>query len=246
MLIIPAIDLMEGKVVRLSQGRFSEKVVYSDEPVRVAKKWKEKGVELLHVIDLDGARTGSPQNLDIVRGIISQVKIPIQLGGGIRDIEMIEDVLSTGVARVILGTKAITDPSFVKEACSRFKEKILVGVDSKEGKIAIHGWTKTIDQDIFSVVSKLKELGVARIIFTDISRDGVLRGPDIETITKILQRLVNIEVIYSGGISSLEDIKRLNPLEKHGLKGVIIGKALYTGSIDLEEAIRICNPHTSE
>ncbi len=240
MLIIPAIDLIEGRCVRLREGRLSSEEVYSKEPVAVAELWELKGAERLHIVDLDGAFEGEPQNLKIVKRIAKGVKIPIQFGGGVRSLKTIREVLDCGVEYVILGTTAISQPEFVKRAIKKFGKRIMVSIDASNLKVRVRGWEKKTRKTAPILAKEIAKLGVKSIIFTDIKRDGALRGPNIFQIKKML-KAVDISLIISGGISSLEDIKKLKPLEKKGLSGVIVGKALYTGRVDLEKAIEIGN-----
>ncbi len=240
MLIIPAIDLIEGRCVRLRQGKLSSERVYSREPVAVAELWELKGAKKLHIVDLDGAFEGEPQNLKIVKRIAKSVKIPIQFGGGVRSLKTIREVLDCGVEYVILGTTAISKPEFVKRAIKRFGKRIMVSIDASNLKVRVRGWEKKTRKTAPILAKEMAKLGVKSIIFTDIKRDGTLKGPNISQIKKML-KAIDIPLIVSGGISSLEDIKRLKLLEKKGLFGVIMGKALYTGRIDLEKAIEIGN-----
>ena len=240
MLILPAIDLIEGRCVRLRQGKLSSERVYSKEPVAVAELWELKGAERLHIIDLDGAFEGKPQNLKVVKRIAKSIKIPIQFGGGVRNLRTIKEVLDCGVEYVILGTSAISKPEFVKKAVKKFGKRIIVGIDASNLKVRVRGWEKKTRKTAPVLAKEMERLGVENIIFTDIKRDGTLRGPNISQIKKML-KAVNTPLVVSGGISSLEDIRKLKPLEKKGLSGVIIGKALYAGNVDLEEAIKISN-----
>jgi len=236
MLIIPAIDLKDGKCVRLLQGRADAVTVYSDRPDEVAKRWEEMGAKVIHVVDLDGAFSGIQKNIEGIKNIRRAVRVDIELGGGIRDMEMIEMLLSLGIDRVILGTVAIERPELVKEASRRFPGRIIVGIDAKDGLVAVKGWVEITNVKAKELALRMEDYGVWGIIYTDISRDGMLTGPNIEAIREIVEA-VNIPVIASGGVSSLDDIKRLKEIK--GLWGVITGKALYTGAIDLKEAIEI-------
>jgi len=238
MLIIPAIDLIEGRCVRLRQGKLSSERVYSKEPVAVAELWELKGAERLHIIDLDGAFEGKPQNLEVVKRIAKSIKIPIQFGGGVRSLKIIKEVLNCGVEYVILGTSAISKPEFVKKAVKRFGKRIMVSIDASNLKVRVRGWEGETRKTAPVLAREMVKLGVRNIIFTDIRRDGTLKGPNISQIKKML-KAVNTPLIVSGGISSLEDIKKLKPLETKGLFVVIVGKALYTGRIDLEKALKI-------
>jgi phosphoribosylformimino-5-aminoimidazole carboxamide ribotide isomerase len=238
MKIYPAIDLREGKCVRLIQGRLEQETVFSENPVEMAKEWEEKGAEFLHLVDLDGAFSGKPQNLDVIREIVANVNIPVQLGGGIRGMEVIEEILALGVARVILGTVAIGNPQLVKSACEKHPGKIVVGIDSKDGKVAVEGWDITSEKEAVELALEMKKMGVERIIYTDIKRDGMLTGPNLES-TKDLAERTGLKIIASGGISCLEDIVQLKKLEPVGIEGAIVGKALYTDALRLEDALKI-------
>ncbi len=236
MIVIPAIDLKDGKCVRLLQGRKEDVTVYSDDSASMAQRWVDLGAKLLHVVDLDGAFTGEQKNLEKIREIRKTIHIPIELGGGIRDIRRIEQLISIGVDRTIIGTAAAEDPDMVREACKKFPGKILVGIDAKDGKVAVKGWVEVTEFDAISFAKKMEELGAAGIIYTDISRDGMLTGPNIEAMGRMV-KAVDIPVIASGGVSKLDDIKSLMQIKN--LWGVITGKALYEGTLDLKEAIEI-------
>jgi len=235
MIIYPAIDVKDGRCVRLVQGQFNDVTVYSDNPVEMAKKFEQMGAQYLHVVDLDGARLGEPRNTAIVSEIAIKLGIPVQLGGGIRNIEMIEIIISKGIQRIILGTSAVNDPNLVKKAVQTFDNSIAIGIDAKNGMVAIEGWAKTSEFTAIGFARKMQELGAKTIIYTDISRDGMLAGPNLKAMEEMVKS-VEIEVIASGGVKSIEDIKNLKDI---GVAGVIVGKALYTGDIDLAEAIRI-------
>ncbi len=242
MMVIPAIDIKDGKVVRLKQGRFDDVTVYSDDPVAFAKKWAAAGAELLHLVDLDGARTGKAKNFEIITKIATSVKIPVQIGGGIRKPYDIARYLSAGlVDRVILGTQAIENTTFLKRAIEEWKEKIVVSLDCSDGYVATKGWTSVSELKATAFAMELQSLGVQFLIYTDISRDGTLTGPNVQGIQELLEA-IDIPVIASGGISKIDDIKSLLPLEIKGLIGVITGKAIYEGKIDLSEAIKLCSP----
>lgn len=238
MLVIPAIDLKDGKCVRLLQGRADAITEYPDNPVETAKRWEACGAKLIHIVDLDGALTGDQKNLKSIKEIRRTVSVEIELGGGIRDIKRIEMLLGLGINRVILATVAIERPELVKEACRRFPQRIIAGIDARDGRVAIKGWVELTDIKATELAKRMEDCGIWGIIYTDISRDGMLTGPNIEALKKIVET-VSIPVIASGGVSSLEDIKRLKEIK--GLYGVITGKALYSGAIDLREAIRIAN-----
>lgn len=234
MLILPAIDLRAGKCVRLVQGKLEDETVFSDNPVEMARQWKEQGAEYLHLVDLDGAFQGKPAHLEIVQQIKKEVNLPVELGGGIRDLATIEKVLASGVDRIILGTVAISNQKMLEEACSKFGEQIVLGLDAKDGKVAIKGWADVTEERAVDLAKRLVAKGVKRIIFTDISRDGTLVGPNLDSIKEMCE-CSGVPVIASGGISVLQDIVDLKPIS--GVEGVITGKALYTGSLSLKEAI---------
>lgn len=237
MLIIPAIDLKDGAVVRFVQGKFNKKV-YSEDPARIARFWEESGARFLHLVDLDGAFTGTPKNLKSVKDILKNVSIPVEFGGGVRSIGAIEKILKSGVARVVLGTRAVEDKDFLRKAFLRFKDRIIVGVDARDGKVMVKGWRRGCkDTNALEFCLYLKSLGFKELIYTDTLKDGTLSGPNIKEIKKILKR-VKIKVIASGGISRTEDLNKLKRLEREGLSGVIIGKALYEGIFSLQEALK--------
>jgi phosphoribosylformimino-5-aminoimidazole carboxamide ribotide isomerase len=238
--IIPAIDLKEGKCVRLLQGDMDRATVFSDNPVETALRWEAEGGQRLHVVDLDGAFKGEPRNRKIIEEIVDAIKIPVQVGGGIRDIETIDAYVNMGVDRVILGTIAHTNPELVAKACEIYHGRIVVGIDAKDGKVAIQGWAEVTSKSAMELATEYEEYGVAAIIYTDISKDGMMQGPSIEA-TRYLALSVDIPIIASGGVSSLEDIKHLLPLEADGVEGVITGKAIYSGALDLKEAISIAS-----
>jgi len=237
MVIYPAIDLKGKKCVRLVQGKFDDMTVYSDNPVNMAHKWENMGAEYLHLVDLDGARLGQPKNIDIISEVAASAKIPVQMGGGIRSMEMIEKILSAGIQRVILGTSAVKQPELVKEALEKHGDRIAIGIDAKDGLVAIEGWEQTSGFTAVDFAIKMKNMGAKTIIYTDISRDGMLSGPNLEAMA-VMAEAVGIDVIASGGVGSLEDIKNL---KKTGVYGVIVGKALYAGNIDLKEALQIAS-----
>ena len=237
MLVIPAIDLMEGKCVRLLRGEADTKVVYSDDPVAVARKWEALGAEFLHLVDLDGAIKGEISNLRHVEEIVRSVKIPAEFGGGVRSMEQISEVLETGVQRVVLGTKAC-HRDFLEEALSRFGDSIAVGIDAKGGMVAVEGWTRSTSLLAVDFARQVERMGTKTVIFTDIAVDGTLQGPSLMSIEG-LARMVSMDIIASGGVSSIEDIRQLRPLEKDGVIGVIVGKGLYEGTLDLSEAVRV-------
>jgi phosphoribosylformimino-5-aminoimidazole carboxamide ribotide isomerase len=238
MIVIPAIDLKEGKCVRLEQGLMDKNTVFNDNPAAQAKAWQDQGAEMLHIVDLDGAFAGEPKNRAAIEAILAAITIPSQLGGGIRDIETIDAYLSLGLSRVIIGTAAQRNPELVKEACLRFPGRIVVGIDAKNGMVAVQGWAEVTDITAVDLARKFEDCGVAAIIYTDISRDGMLQGPNLEA-TKALAEAVSIPVIASGGVSNLKDIENLMAIEASGVTGVITGKAVYTGAIKLAEAVAL-------
>lgn len=237
MLIIPAIDLKGGKCVRLTQGQKDLETVFSEDPVDVAKSWEEQGAKYLHVIDLDGAFEGTPKNLAIVEQIIRQIEIPIEFGGGLRTTESIKTLLDLGADRVIVGTKAIDSPSWVNELCTTFPGRIAVGIDARNGKVAVKGWTSVCEWGTVAFAREIEKASPCALIFTDISKDGMLQGPNISSLKELLMA-VKTPVIASGGISSLKDIEMLSQLP---IAAMIIGKAFYTGHIKFSEAKQLCN-----
>jgi phosphoribosylformimino-5-aminoimidazole carboxamide ribotide isomerase len=238
MIIIPAIDLKDGKCVRLLQGDFERSTVYSDNPVEVSVNWQAQGAERIHIVDLDGSRTGRPQNRNSIEDIINTITIPVQVGGGIRDRGTVAEYLAMGVSRVILGTVALKNRDFVREICSEFKGKIILGIDARHNKIAVEGWLEETVESPLEIAASYEGCGVDAIVFTDISRDGMETGPNIES-TKKLAESVNIPIIASGGVSCMEDIERLMMVEACGIMGVIVGKALYSGAIKLGDAVKM-------
>ena len=236
MLIIPAIDLKDGLCVRLQQGKKEAVTVYSKDPVLTAKKWESCGARLLHVVDLDGAFTGNQKNLESIMRIRRQVKMAMEVGGGIRDMMTVETLVSSGIDRVVIGTSAIEDSAFVIKACSKFPGKILVGIDAKDGKVAVKGWEEVSSVSAKELARRVETVGVAGIIYTDISRDGMLTGPNVPAQEEMVAT-VSVPVIASGGIATIEDVKSL--LRIKGLWGAITGKAIYAGSLDLKEAIKL-------
>jgi len=235
-LIIPAIDLKDGKCVRLLKGEEGTETVFSENPSDVARKWEDCGAGLIHVVDLDGAFSGEPRNLDTIKEIVKSVSSSVQVGGGVRDIKTIESYIKLGVSRVILGTAAFLKGGFLIEACMRFPQKIAVGVDTKMGKIAVRGWKEVMDLDTNSILNDLKSAGVSLVIHTNVDRDGTMEGVNLDSAREFVKSSP-IPVIASGGIGSMEDIERLSSLEESGLIGVILGKSIYTGKINLREAI---------
>jgi phosphoribosylformimino-5-aminoimidazole carboxamide ribotide isomerase len=237
LVIIPAIDIKDGKCVRLAQGDFDRVTTYAENPVDMALNWVQKGAELIHIVDLDGSVAGLPRNTNIILEIAKKIDIPIQVGGGIRDMETIEYYLSNGVSSVILGTTALQNEEIVRDACETFPEKIILGIDALDGKVAIHGWTQKTEQNAFDLARRYEDLNIKAIVYTDIKRDGMGTGVNIEA-TKALAMAVSIPVIASGGVATIDDIEELLAIRDCEIYGVIIGRALYTGSIFLEEAIR--------
>ena len=236
--LIPALDLRLGRCVRLVRGRVENETIYSDNPLEMARYWEEQGARRLHVVDLDGAFTGTPQNIGVIREIISSVKIPVQVGGGIRDVKTIEQLLEAGANRVILGTVAILNPELVGEICNSFGEAIILGIDAKRGKVAIEGWGVTSEKRAVDLAREMRELGVRRIVFTDVYRDGTLNGPNIRA-TEDMARKTGLKIIASGGVSTLDDLKAVKRLGKLGVEGVIVGKALYAETISIKDALEV-------
>lgn len=238
MLIIPAIDLINGEAVRLIQGDFSKKTVYDSDPVSVAKKWAEAGAELIHLVELEGSRQGLPIEAETVRKIKEAVNVPLEIGGGVRREEDIETFLSAGADYVILGTSVASDEDFAKKVLLEYGEKIVVGIDAKNGYVAVKGWETVTELEAVEFAGKMESFGAKRIIYTDISKDGMMQGVNADAMKKMAESL-SIPVTASGGVSSLEDIVKLKNLEKYGINSAIIGKALYTGAIDLKQAISL-------
>ena len=241
MLVIPAIDLKDGKCVRLRQGRMEDDTVFSDDPLAVAERWVQAGARRLHIVDLNGAFAGKPVNAAIIHEIVrAYPDVPVQVGGGIRDDDTIQAYLDAGVRYVILGTKAINTPHFVGDVCREFPGHIIVGLDAKNGKVAIDGWSKLSHHDVIDIAQRFEKDGVEAIIYTDISRDGMMGGVNIEA-TVALARAVSIPIIASGGISRLEDITALCAVAEEGITGVITGRALYEGTLDLAAAQKLAD-----
>lgn len=234
MKLYPAIDIKNGQCVRLRQGKFDDVIIYSNNPVDIAKEWEACGASFIHLVDLDGALCGHAVNAEVIRKIASTVNIPVEVGGGIRNIKDIEDVLALGVSRVIIGTKAVENPNFIKEAVDKFDaDKIVAGVDAKDGLVAIHGWEKVSNIKAVDLCMEMKKLGIKTIIYTDISKDGMLSGPNVYQ-TKLLSDQTGLDIIASGGVSGLKDLELV---DEAGIHGAIIGKALYEKKIDLRQAV---------
>jgi phosphoribosylformimino-5-aminoimidazole carboxamide ribotide isomerase len=238
MIIIPAVDIRNGKCVRLVQGRKEQETVFADDPVAMAEKWAQDGAELIHVIDLDGAFEKRPQNLAAIRKILQTVDTPIQVGGGIRNEQTVRRFLDMGVARVIIGTEAIHHPEFVEGISRLYPGRVVVGIDARKGLVAIEGWTETTRIKAVDLAKRFENCGLAAVNFTDIYRDGMQTGPNIEE-TRRLAEAIDIPVVASGGVATIQDIYNLLPLEAVGVTGIITGKALYSGTLDFKEALRV-------
>jgi phosphoribosylformimino-5-aminoimidazole carboxamide ribotide isomerase len=238
MLIIPAIDLKDGKCVRLRQGIMEDETVFSDDPVSMAERWVAQGARRLHLVDLNGAFDGEPKNAGVVTAIAAAYpELPIQIGGGIRTRETVQTYLDAGVQYVIIGTKAITEPDFIRDLCREFSGHVIVGIDAKEGMVAINGWAEVSNQNATDVAKSFEADGVSAIVYTDISRDGMMQGVNVEA-TQSLADAVNIPIVASGGITNMDDIERLCAVADHGIMGAITGRAIYEGSLDFAEAQR--------
>jgi phosphoribosylformimino-5-aminoimidazole carboxamide ribotide isomerase len=238
MLIIPAIDLKNGKCVRLAQGRMEAETVYADDPLFAAKRWADAGAELIHIVDLDGAIGGQLCHRAHVARILESVRVPVQFGGGIRDATTAESLLAMGVFRVVIGTEAIHTPAWLNAICRRHPGRVAVGLDARRGRIAVDGWTRTTDIPAVDLARQLEDQGVAAFIFTDIHRDGMQTGPNIEE-TRRLAESVSVPVIASGGVGGMDHIRALQPLEAVGVIGVIVGKALYSGAVSIQDALAL-------
>ncbi|MCH8051252.1 MAG: 1-(5-phosphoribosyl)-5-[(5-phosphoribosylamino)methylideneamino]imidazole-4-carboxamide isomerase [Chloroflexi bacterium] len=236
--IIPAIDIRGGRCVRLDQGDYDRETVFADDPVEVAQRWEKAGAKRLHVVDLDGARDGKPQNEDVIRRVLEAVSVAVQVGGGVRDVSVIDRYVKAGADRVAMGTAAVKDQTTLVNAVSLFRGRIIVGVDARDGMVATEGWRETSEVRALDLVRQLSEFGVERIFYTDISRDGMLGGPNFLAIQEVVEHVAGLPspmaVIASGGVSAVEHIERLRLI---GVEGVIIGKALYTGALDISEAL---------
>jgi len=237
MLIIPAIDLKDGHCVRLKQGDMNDATVFSEDPGAMAKQWLDQGARRLHVVDLNGAAAGKPKNQPAIRAIVKAVgsELPVQLGGGIRDLDTIEAYIDAGISYIVIGTAAVKTPGFLQEACTAFQGHIIVALDAKDGKVAVDGWSKMTGHDVVDLAKKFEDYGVEAVIYTDIGRDGMLTGVNIEA-TVALARQLNVPVIASGGITDLEDVKKLCAVEAEGITGAITGRAVYQGTLDFRAA----------
>ena len=231
--VIPAIDLKDGRCVRLLQGDFEKETIFSTDPAAVARRWQEAGALRIHVVDLQGAASGRPRNPKAVARILEAVDIPIQLGGGVRNMDTLESWISAGVQRVVLGTAAVEDTNFLMKACSKFGDAVIVGIDARNGKAAASGWTRTTEVDALSLIQRVADHGAQRIIYTDISTDGMLSGPNLDSVRQVIAH-TRLPIIASGGVTTIDHVVSLNSL---GVEGAIIGRALYTGDLDLREAI---------
>ena len=241
MLLIPAIDLKNGQCVRLRQGRLDDVTVFSNDPVSMAKRWADEGAQRIHVVDLDGAFKGVPGNLKAVEQIAAAVKVPVQVGGGIRDEETVQNYLNAGVQYVIIGTKAVNAPHFLRDLCIEFPNHVMVSLDAKDGRLALNGWSKLTHHDAVEMAVHCERDGVASIVYTDIGRDGMMEGFNVEATSK-LANAVTTPVFASGGVSTLDDIRKLKEIEHTGVAGAVIGRALYENSFTLAEANKIANP----
>ena len=235
--VIPAIDILDGRCVRLYQGDYQQSEVFGEDPVEVARRWYSQGAKYLHVVDLDGAKQGQPQNLKVIEAIARSIPIRVQMGGGLRDRDSILSVLHSGVSRVIIGTAAVENSQLIASICAEFPEQIMIGIDARDGKVATRGWLTTSEILAVDLARSMAEIGIAGIVYTDIHRDGTMQGPNLEALRQLAEN-VDVPVIASGGISSIADLLNLLTLESVGVKGAIVGKAIYTGHIQLPEAIR--------
>jgi phosphoribosylformimino-5-aminoimidazole carboxamide ribotide isomerase len=235
--VIPAIDLLGGKCVRLYQGDYDQSQVFGDDPVAVAKQWEDQGATRLHLVDLDGAKSGEPVNLAVIGKIAAALQIPVQVGGGLRDRTRFAELLGLGVQRGILGTVAVEQPELVGELCREFPGQVVVGIDARNGKVATKGWLETSEVEATELAQRMAKLGTAAIIYTDIHRDGTMQGPNMEALRELAES-IDIPVIASGGVSSVQDLVNLIKLEAVGVTGAIVGRAIYTGDVDLKAAIR--------
>ncbi|MBW4574364.1 MAG: 1-(5-phosphoribosyl)-5-[(5-phosphoribosylamino)methylideneamino]imidazole-4-carboxamide isomerase [Aphanothece sp. CMT-3BRIN-NPC111] len=239
--VIPAIDLLEGKCVRLYQGDYARSQVFNENPADVAKQWVDQGASWLHIVDLDGAKIGQPANLKAIAAIVASVSVPIQVGGGLRDGTSVSQLLNMGVQRVILGTVAVEEPELVRSLCAEFPGQIVVGIDARNGRVATRGWLETSEVLAIDLAQQMADMGAAAIIYTDIHRDGTLQGPNLDALRELASK-ISIPTIASGGVSSITDLLSLLALEPLGVSGVIVGRALYTGDISLKEALQAIGP----
>ena len=238
MIVFPAIDIRGGKCVRLEEGRFDRETVFAENPLEAARRWIDAGSEWLHIVDLDGARAGQPVNLEVVKKIAETFDVKIQLGGGVRTLESVAAILSSGVQRVILGSVAVRSPELVSQVCAKYGERIVIGIDARNGEVAVDGWEKSGLLQADELALRMKAAGATRIIYTDISRDGMLTGVNVAATLQLADKS-GLKIIASGGVRGMEDIQALQPLTERGVEGVIIGKALYTGAISLKDALRV-------
>lgn len=236
MRLYPAIDIIGGQCVRLTQGDYTQKTTFSEDPLAVALRWQEEGGEFLHLVDLDGAKDGTMPNLETVCKIAETLSIPVEIGGGIRDMRAVRAYLERGVQRVILGTAAIEHPDFVKEAVAAWGDRIVVGIDAKDGMVAVKGWQEVSSVSALQLSKEMERIGVSTLIYTDIATDGMLQGPNLSAMREMADA-VSMDVVASGGVASVDDIRRLKTT---GVEGVIVGKALYTGAVNLQEAVSVC------
>ncbi|MFH1406841.1 MAG: 1-(5-phosphoribosyl)-5-[(5-phosphoribosylamino)methylideneamino]imidazole-4-carboxamide isomerase [Candidatus Omnitrophota bacterium] len=239
MLIIPAIDIKDGKVVRLLRGEFDKVKVYSDKPALIARRWEKQGAKRLHVVDLDGAKTGKLKNLLIIKQVIKSVDIPVEVGGGVRTLKDAQALLKAGAGKIIVGTKAALEPELLGALVRKYGDKIIVSIDAKDGFVAVRGWVKATDLKAVHFAQRLESLGLREIVYTDISRDGTMKGPNLPAIKTMLEETEELAVIASGGVSCLADIKALKAFKPRRLSGVIIGKALYEGKVKLSAALKV-------
>ncbi|GGY15412.1 1-(5-phosphoribosyl)-5-[(5-phosphoribosylamino)methylideneamino]imidazole-4-carboxamide isomerase [Paludibacterium paludis] len=242
MLLIPAIDLKDGQCVRLKQGVMEEATVFSDDPVEVARHWCDLGARRLHLVDLDGAFAGKPKNLGVIRAILEEVgsDIPVQLGGGLRDLDTIEAYLDMGLEYVIIGTAAVKTPGFLRDACDAFPGQVIVGLDAKDGRVATDGWAKLTQHNVIDLARRFEDYGVVSVIYTDIGRDGMMNGVNVEATVRLAQAL-KIPVIASGGLTNLDDVRQLAAVESEGIEGAITGRAIYEGSLRFDEAQQLAD-----
>ncbi|MFQ5952780.1 MAG: 1-(5-phosphoribosyl)-5-[(5-phosphoribosylamino)methylideneamino]imidazole-4-carboxamide isomerase [Candidatus Omnitrophota bacterium] len=236
MKVIPAVDIIEGKTVRLEQGKYDRKLSYDVSPVEAARKWEAAGAELIHVVDLDGAKKGRPVNLGVIEEIVKAVNVPVEVGGGFRKELDIKSGLDRGIWRVVVGSGAFEDIDFARDCIENFRERVILSLDAEDSRPRVRGWEKAVEVDLFDILEKFRSFGAREIIYTDIKRDGTLSGPNVENLKKILAK-VDLKIISAGGIKTVDHVRQLKELEPMGLSGVIIGRALYEGTIDLEEAI---------